>query len=238
MMKTKDLIKIDDFTKIFTELSRNTELWKVFEDFLEITSLTYANFCELDKAKYKEREDRYQEIIKKYKKDELDKFSELIATLIQLMDREIDDYLGRAFMELELGNKWRGQFFTPMSTAKLMARTNLRKDIVEESIKERGFIAGGDMAVGGGVTMLALADTLKSLGYNYQRQFVVIASDLDEKACQMTFIQLSILGIPAVIRQMDALTLVEEDRWTTWAYRLGFWEQKLEREKRRNGNEI
>ena len=234
-MKTKDLIKIDDFTKIFTELSRNTELWKVFEDFLEITSLTYANFCELDKVKYQEREDRYQEIIKKYKKDELDKFSELIATLIQLMDREIDDYLGRAFMELELGNKWRGQFFTPMSTAKVMARMTLRKDIVEESIKERGFVAGGDMAVGGGVTMLALADTLRSLGYNYQRQFVVIASDLDEKACQMTFIQLSILGIPAVIRQMDALAPVEEDRWTTWAYRLGFWEQKLEREKRRNG---
>ena len=33
MMRSKDLIKIDDFTKIFTELSRNTELWKVFEDY-------------------------------------------------------------------------------------------------------------------------------------------------------------------------------------------------------------
>lgn len=46
---------------------------------------------------------------------------------------------------------------------------------------------------------------------------------MDITCVQMTYIQLSLYGIPAVVIRGDVLTLKEYDRWYTPAYLLGKW---------------
>lgn len=78
----------------------------------------------------------------------------------------------------------------------------------------------------GGATIIALVRTMLKRGYNPQKQLFVICGDLDIKAVQMTYIQLSLLGIPAVVKNQDALTLETKSIWYTPTCPLGIWRFK------------
>ena len=54
--------------------------------------------------------------------------------------------------------------------------------------------------------ILAVAAVLKEKGIDYQKCLDVVAQDLDWNGVYMTYIQLSLLGIPAVVVQGDTLT--------------------------------
>ena len=58
-------------------------------------------------------------------------------------------------------------------------------------------------------------NALKEKGYNPQKQLLVIAQDLDIKAVHMSYIQLSLLGIPAVVYHMNTLSLEAYSEWKT-----------------------
>jgi hypothetical protein len=65
-----------------------------------------------------DREMQYMETVKKYSADEINIFPEIFAELVDVLERcaqadDIQDILGQVFHELELHNKWHGQFFTP-----------------------------------------------------------------------------------------------------------------------------
>ena len=66
-------------------------------------------------------------------------------------------------------------------------------------------------------------DCLARRGINPSEQLVIQASDLDISCVQMTYIQLALYGVPAVVIRGDVLTLQEYDRWYTPAYLLGKW---------------
>lgn len=53
--------------------------------------------------------------------------------------------------------------------------------------------------------IIAMAATLKDKGYNYQACMKVIAQDLDWKGVYMTYTQLSLIGIDAIVVQGDTL---------------------------------
>ena len=54
--------------------------------------------------------------------------------------------------------------------------------------------------------VIAAAKVLKDRGINYQRRLDVVAQDLDWKTVYMCYIQLSLLGIRAVVYQGNTLT--------------------------------
>ena len=54
--------------------------------------------------------------------------------------------------------------------------------------------------------IIAAVRILKDRGLNPQRCMYVTAQDLDWKGVYMTFVQLSLLGIKAVVAQGDTLT--------------------------------
>ena len=58
---------------------------------------------------------------------------------------------------------------------------------------------------GGGGMIIAAADVLKRRGINYQRCMKVFAQDLDWKCVYMCYVQLSLLGVDAVVVQGDTL---------------------------------
>jgi type I restriction-modification system DNA methylase subunit len=213
MQHKKNLIKLIE------QVSYRHSTWKVFSDFVELASLSISN--SVDKTQYETREKRYLEIIKTYERTEGELFPKMLGELILALEDKMTDILGEIFMELELGNKWKGQFFTPMSVCKMTAQVLLEN--VESIIQEKGFVTISEPACGGGALIIALADVMKDKNINYQQTMKVTAVDLDIKAVHMCYLQLSLLGIPAIILHGNTLSLDVYSQWKTPAYILGGW---------------
>jgi type I restriction-modification system DNA methylase subunit len=69
-------------------------------------------------------------IIYKYSKEAL-LFLKLLGVVIVLVEDEPKDVLGELYMKLNLGNAKTGQFFTPNSVSKLMAKISYDNDFKE-----------------------------------------------------------------------------------------------------------
>lgn len=213
--------------KLIQQASYNHSTWQVFSDFVEMAALSISNT--VDKTQYKEREQRYLEIIKTYDKKYSELFPKMFNELVQALEVEATDVLGEIFMELELGSKWKGQFFTPMSICRLTAEMSLVN--VKELIEEKGFITLSEPTCGGGALIIAAAETIKNLELNYQETMLVTAIDLDIKAVHMCYLQLSLLGIPAIVLHGNTLSMEIYSQWKTPAYILGGWWYKKQKVK-------
>jgi len=201
--------------------------WDVFRDFCALSALSISNA--VDKAQYDVREARYMEIVKRYDKEAVDMFSKLLGMLAGALEEDTTDVLGQLFHDLELHNKWVGQFFTPIHVADMMGRISIVG--MEEKIKEQGFVTVSEPAAGAGAMVLGLAKAMKEAGYNYQEQMHVTAVDIDERCAHMCYLQLSLLGIPAVVVHGNTLSLEEFGRWYTPAHVWGGWGWKLQNDE-------
>jgi len=86
-----------------------------------MSACTISNACDL--RFYKEREEMYMDTVKRYKKEELDSFCEMLSLLIMALTEEpCQDFLGEIYCNLRLANGQRGQVFTPYHVAEMMAR--------------------------------------------------------------------------------------------------------------------
>ena len=127
-------------------------------------------------------------------------FAEMLGLLAMALEEEPTDMLGRIYMEAGLGNKNTGQFFTPFHVSKVCASMAL----AGEDGKER--ITLNEPSCGAGGMVIAAAAVLRERGINYQRCLDVVAQDLDWKGVYMCYVQLSLLGIRAVVAQGDTLS--------------------------------
>lgn len=205
--------------------------WQVFSDFVEMAAIGISNTVDL--AQRDAREARYLEIVKRYERDEIDRFPQMFAELVMEMEAGPADVLGDVFMEMELSSKWHGQFFTPMPVCQLMAGMMV-DDRMRELIAERGFIRANEPACGGGAMIIALATEMKSAGINYQQNLHVVAQDVDFKAVCMAYVQLSLLHIPAVVVHGNTLTMECRSQWLTPAHVMGGWSWRLRAAERRD----
>lgn len=197
--------------------------WTIFTDFIAMTAISIRNSVNIVNREKKEQE--YLDIIKKYRKDELEKFPEMLGELIMGLEKEKTDILGMLFMDLGISSKWKGQFFTPMSIAELMAEVSI--DQIKNIIEEDGYITVNEPAAGAGAMVIALAKVLEQHGYNYQKQMVIITQDIDIKSVYMAYIQLSLLGIPAKVMHANTITLEVFEEWDTPFYVLNGWDYRL-----------
>ena len=106
---------------VFNGLLNQHRAWDVWRDFIVMYACAISN--PLDKKHYEEREKRYMDIITKYGKEDQKIFPELAAIVtMALTDNPEQDFLGTIFMNLNLGNNLRGQFFTPYNVLKVFAK--------------------------------------------------------------------------------------------------------------------
>lgn len=195
--------EVQEIVKILNSLSGKYSGYEIFSDWVKAMALSIANFPGYDKDDvYKKREEEYITIAKKHGKETMLRFSEMYTLLGDALERNTEDVLGRIYMEAELGNKQTGQFFTPFHISKMLAGLMLPKDISPE----KPYMLH-EPSCGGGGMIIAFAKAMALRGINYTRCLKVIAQDLDWKGVYMTFVQLSLLGINAVVVQGD--TLVE-----------------------------
>ena len=110
--------------------------------------------------------------------------------------------LGELFMAMGLVKEWNGQFFTPYEICRAMAAMNLGEDL-KSQIEEKGWVSVSDPACGAGALQLAFANECKRNHINYQTSVFFVAQDIDFLAGCMCYIQMSLLGCPA----MGSLTI-------------------------------
>ena len=131
---------------LLRENADRTDMWTVWSDFIEMSAIAISNACDI--AQRDEREARYMAIIGRYTKDQAMRFAGALAALTLAMEAAgFADVLGTAFMELELANKWAGQFFTPYPVCQLMAQLNIGQEM-SDKLEERGFVTVCDPACG------------------------------------------------------------------------------------------
>jgi hypothetical protein len=220
-----------ELLKLFGTLAYRHSAWQVFADFVEAAAISLSNA--VDWAQSDQREERYMALIKRYKPDELATFPNMLAELTLAMDQEPSDVLGRTFHDLELHNKWSGQFFSPYPICQMMAKMTLGdEEDVRARIAERGFVTAQEPACGSGAMVIALAHEMHDLGINYQQHLHVTAVDVDPKCVHMAYVQFALLHIPAIIVHGNTLSLEEFGRWYTPAHIMDGWTWKLRRDSK------
>ena len=193
------------FRELYNELSRVHNRSNIFADFLKICAISMYNSF----SKNQEMEQEYLRTINAYNKEEQSTFAKMCAELIMLYENsnEVRDILGEFFQEEGLNNKYLQQFFTPSHISDLMAEIILENEnTLREKIEERGFITMSEPACGAGGMILSLVKALKNRHINYQEELLVEATDISEICVYMTYIQLSLYGIPAIVYCGNTLT--------------------------------
>lgn len=199
--------------------------WEVYSHFIQMFAIAISN--QVDKSHFDEREKEYFTLINKYRKEDTIQFPKMIAFLVQAISSAEDDpydILGSMFHEMELQNAWRGQFFTPQYICDLMAAITVGNDNIAN---EKGYITVCEPTCGSGAMLLGMAKQVLMQGLSISDNFVAYATDIDLRCVHMTYIQLSLYGIPAVVTHGNSLTLEEWSHWYTPAYVLGNWHQRL-----------
>lgn len=204
--------------------------FQVFSDWLEMLSISLSNVA--DKSQFDARENRYLEISKKYSEEEMSKFSTLLSYLVDEFSGSCGgiffrDVLGEIFMLCEFGNDYTGQYFTPYHVSSLMAKMAIGDD-ASEVIKKRGFFMASEPTCGAGGMCIALAQSIHEQGFNYQQCLHITAQDIDPVCVHMTYIQLSLLHVPAIVILGDTLKKEQYQHWFTLAHAMGLWDKKLQ----------
>lgn len=218
------MTKIDylkEFMAKLQSLDRSKRIYEVFKDFLTLSTCAIAQpFYRSDKI-----EQEYLETVNKYTKKQAEEFSQLLAFLIEAQTEKHQDFLGQVYMQLNLGNSAKGQFFTPYHVSQLMAEINFAE--VENNLKDQEFITLSDPCCGSAGMIIAFAETMKNKGYNYQNQLFVEVIDIDEMCFMMSYIQLSLYGIPARVILGDTLAYKFSKVLYTPIYFINGFEWKL-----------
>ena len=192
-------------------------------DVYECGAIAISNRFDLLQAP--KREERYLQIIKKYEPDIQKLITEIFARIYLILTNQIHpqvgfgDYLGELYMRSETSNKHTGQFFTPYCVSKAMAKITINQSEIEEHIKNDKILTLNEPTCGAGGMILAAADILyNKYHFNYSRNLLVECSDIDARCVHMSYLQLGLAGIPAIIYRRNTLTMETWERWETPAY--------------------
>lgn len=214
-----------DLIKALRANAHRHDLWSVWSDFVGMCAIALSNTVDLRQRD--EREAEYLRMVGRYQADEVERFAHALGSLqLCFHTGGHDDVLGSVFMELELGNKWAGQFFTPYHLCQAMAAMTLQD--ARQRIERDGFITVMDPATGGGAMLIAAAEYLAQQDIAVPLRMHATAQDIDAKAARMTYVQLALLGVPDVVITGNTLSLEERERWYTPAHVMFGWSQRLQ----------
>ncbi len=211
-----------EFMDCFKSLTSNRHLYPVWSDVWELFAITlmnpltkemYASNERLKKV-WDEREERYNRIMERYSKDEVQKFVEMFGYMVLEFERHpFQDFAGQTYMELGISNKNAGQFFTPFSICQMMAQMTQDHESLKRNVKERGWYTIYDCAVGGGATLIAGCEQAdrEFNRLDWRNHVMCMGNDIDITCVNMCYVQLSVLGVAAIVTQSDALMTAEVD---------------------------
>ena len=197
-------------------------VYKVFEDFCKICSCSLHNTFKdapvIAHSYYRDlfisREQEFKNIANKYDKAVFNEyFPSLMAILARLLLESPKDYLGTIFARLNLGQHYRGQFFTPSHICEFMAEITFNESL-EKAIQEKGYCRVAEPTCGSGAMVLGLVKCLQNRGIEkLGGKLYIEATDIDELCVCMTYTQLSLLGLSVRVIHGNSLS---GEIFSTW----------------------
>jgi type I restriction-modification system DNA methylase subunit len=214
---------VNEILKLIEKGTYKASAHEFLSDIFECGAIAISN--RFDMLQYEQREKRYLQIIKKYEPQMQKLITEVFAKIFLLLTQQtnsavgFNDYLGDLYMKSETSNSKTGQFFTPYCVSKLCAETAINETLITEAIEQDKILTLSEPACGAGGMVIAAVDILYyKYHFNYSRNLVVECSDIDSRCVHMTYLQLGLAGIPAVIFKRDTLSMQTWERWETPAY--------------------
>ena len=208
---------IEDIIKRINASVYRFDKHQLISDVFECGAITISNM--VDSMDKEEREKRYLQVIKKYQKEEQTLIAEIFAMIFALLSSVVYDNgrfydnLGELFMRCNQGSSSAGQYFTPFQVSAMMARMIIGDEILEKTQND-GVLTLNDSCCGGGGMMMVALDVLKNKYHvNYTRNCFVLCSDIDLRCVHMTYLQLALAGVPAIVKHQDSLT---GETWSIW----------------------
>lgn len=216
--------KQKEFIKLLNRLadSGHRNVFDVFRD--AVGAMACA--CEQLSLHAEEREARYKSIMEGYGKDERETFAEAFSVVVEGLECRRTSFLGPVLEEIGAANVRNGQFLTPAAVSDLMARVTAPDAAARHRPGE--VVTLHDPACGAGVLMISQAEYLVKEGVP-PRDIYIVTGDVDMRGCDITFVELTLLGYAARVEQRNALTmqLMSPPRYTSAYYMYGTqWREK------------
>lgn len=96
-----------EFIKIFNEMCYSRSGWQVWSDLISTMACSIANAVDRSEPRFSNREKEYAHCIERL--GGVDKPAKCFAIVVEALERNPEqDFLGELYMELELGNHWKG----------------------------------------------------------------------------------------------------------------------------------
>lgn len=192
-----------EFMDIFLSMCSSRSSWEVWADLMSAIACSLSNATDRSAEHYERREKEYADCIKRLGSVEAP--AHILGIIVTALENNPEqDFLGKMYMDLNLGNHWKGQFFTPYSVSKMMADITIGN--VDRQIEEKGYISICDPSCGAGSTLIAAANSMKRSKYNFQNHVLFVGQDLDRVVALMCYIQLSLLGCAGYICVGNTIT--------------------------------
>lgn len=209
------------FISVFRSTGRQLGRWEVFSDFLSLA----ASELDMVRIRTPESMEHCRKICARYEASDIANMQEMFCLMVCALEAKFHDFLGAIFMELELGDNFRGQYFTPYSVQCLMARMLMPG--VRDTIRREGIASVSDPACGAAGMLIAYAECLLEADINPSMHMFGSCIDIDPVAADMAFIQLSLLGIAAEVVTGNTLTMQFNRVRYTPVYYLNDFEKRL-----------
>ena len=232
-----------DIAKAIRDHSGRHSHRDLFADWVEAMAMALANSqCPRFGPQGEERDRReaiYMKLVKKHSPETMSLFAQWMG-MLQIAHREhrephgsmttFADVLGNTFEQLELMNENAGQFFTPSSVSEMMARLEMDPGFMRERLMTARYLTVNDPACGSGRTLLGAVNAVVDAKIDHTHHLLVYGEDVGWKCVCMTYVTMSMLGVPAVISHQNTLTMEVWSRMATPVYWLRWhWFQRQER---------
>lgn len=222
-MKQEINPKYRKFVNLLNFSNGKYDIVEVFKDFVTVYAIAIKNKCYYEEID----EQMYFKTISKYKKDELDIFLELKEELqnLYMQEKKIRDVLGEIYYQIGAIKKGNKQFFSPKEVGMLTALLTQNK-----LSKEKQEIEGiYDCACGSGVLLLSFGNVLMNKSIDYTKKAFYCGQDIDFICFCMTYIQISLYGMPGLVIWGDTISLQARKIFYTPEFFLGKWKNKLKK---------
>jgi hypothetical protein len=213
------------FCDVLQRCNPSKRPYEFFRDWLEISALMshqipyHAREIPID-ADFERLEADFMQKNKSIQKGDLEIYKELYAITVVAMESGFGDFLGSIYMSQGFGSSRAGQFFTPYAVSSCIAQMNGAGDEYKRIIEEKGLITVQDPACGAGGMLIAVAEEVAKQGYHPGSCVRFYGVDIDRDCFNMTYIQLSLLGLQGIITHGNALSLEEYEVRPTMGARL------------------
>ena len=132
-----------EFLDVFNRLCYSRSSWQIWADLVGAIACTLSNVADRTPKHFEAREKEYAQCIERLGSVKMP--AEILHIIVMALENEPEqDFLGKMYMNLNLGNHWKGQFFTPYNVCKMMSQMTVGN--VDRQIEEQGYISICDPA--------------------------------------------------------------------------------------------